>query len=141
MLVFAFLSAVWDAADAEDEGRPADPAMSPVGAVASFAEGWAGADWAEIGRQLRPFAPTNFVDYRTEHVAYVKLVGDPGLQGSGVQGPDPILVKEVSFVTLVKEGPLGWRVFGVGAPVQPEDIQFPEGSLRPSTLSDGGLSV
>lgn len=141
MLVLAFLSAVRDAADAEDDGRPADPAMSPVGAVASFAEGWAEVDWASIGRELRPYAPTNFVDYRTGHVSYVKLVGDPALQGFGVRGPDPILVKNVLIVTLVKEGDLGWRVFGVGAPVQPEEIQFPEGALQPSTMSNGGLSV
>ncbi|WIE62705.1 hypothetical protein DEI97_006070 [Curtobacterium sp. MCLR17_032] len=141
MPVFAFLSAVWEAADAEAEGRASDPALDPFGAVASFAEGWEGADWADIGRQLPPFAPTTFVDYRTEHVAYVKLVGDPEAQGSVVEGPDPIWVKEVRFVTLVLDRSVGWRVFGVGVPVEPEEIQFPEDALRLPAKSEGGLTA
>ena len=139
MVAAAFLNAVREAAEAEAENRPADPLMDPTGAVASFASGWNASNWAEIGRSFGSFAPTNFVDYRTEHVAYVKLVGDPALHGSVVEGPDPIWVNDIRFMTLVLDHSIGWRVFGVGVRVEPEEIQFPKNALRPPAKSAGGL--
>ena len=148
IVAIAFLNAVWQAADADGQERPdlndGEPVQDP-GAVAStvvssFAPGWAGADWAQVGRELHSLAPTNYVDYRAEHVAYVKLVGDQSLQGFSVEGPDPIWIRDVSYVTLVLESPGGWRVFGVGTRVEPETILFPEGMLDSSVISRGGFT-
>ncbi|MCS5493262.1 hypothetical protein [Curtobacterium flaccumfaciens] len=136
----SFLAALWEAAEAEAEGREIDPGMDPSLAVAPFASGWADANWAQLGRDFVDFTPTNFVEYPADHLAYVRLVGDPGLQGKRVTGPGQILVPKVRYVTLVLDDETGWRVFGVGAKVEPDQIQFPDGALSRPVVSGGGLA-
>lgn len=134
----AFLATLWEAAEAKAEGRVPGPEMDPSVAVATFASGWADANWAELGRTFVDFTPTNFVEYPAGHLAYVRLVGDPALQGKRVSGPGQILVPEVRYMTLVLDDQAGWRVFGIGAKVEPDQIEFPDETLSGAVRSGGG---
>lgn len=96
--------------------------------LAPEAPGWANVDWSELGSSLARYQPTSMVDYPAPRIARVKLSGDRHLEGRRVEG-EGLELDDVIFLTLTFAPDRGWRVFGVGASVRPNEILFEDGTL------------
>ncbi|TFD27355.1 hypothetical protein E3T27_06255 [Cryobacterium lyxosi] len=96
--------------------------------LAPEAPGWADAEWAHIGSDLARYQPTSMVDYPAPRIARIKLSGNVELEGRSVEG-EGLELEDFIFMTLTFAPDRGWRVFGVGASVRPDEILFEEGSL------------
>ena len=119
MVAIAFLAGV---REPETDGDNLQIVLAPE------APGWANVDWIELGRNLARYQPTSMVDYPAPRIARVKLSGDRDLEGRTVQG-EGLELDDVIFMTLTFAPDRGWRVFGVGASVRPDEILFEGGSL------------
>ena len=95
--------------------------------LAPDAPGWADVDWERLRVDLERYQPATFVDYPAPRIARVKLSGDPTLEGRRVEG-EGMELSDYRFLTLVLRPEFGWRIFSVGAGLQPTDIYF-DGSL------------
>ena len=106
--------------------------------LAPEAPGWANADWDRMKSELADFQPTSMVDYPAPRIARVKLSGDKSLEGKQVEGNGKALELQLyMFITLTLDPHSGWRVFGVGASVPPDEIYF-GGSLVDEIEPYGG---
>lgn len=125
MVAVAFLAGLRD-------GDVADPEKFH-NALAPEASGWRDADWESLRKQTIDFQPTSMVDYPAPYIARVKLSGNVSLQGKTIKSDDGVrLSGPTMFLTLTYAPDQGWRVFGIGDTVPPDQILFPEG-----TFSDG----
>ncbi|MFC5932099.1 hypothetical protein D6T64_01030 [Cryobacterium melibiosiphilum] len=97
--------------------------------LAPEAEDWDKADWSRLRTDLEEFTPTSMVDYPAPYIARVKLSGDPELRGKAVAGSIGIPLANVIFMTLTYAPNRGWRVWGIGAAVRPDEILFPSGTF------------
>src|SRR5699024_5710232 len=89
------------------------------------AEGWAELDWAELRQEVNGYRPTSMIDYPAPRIARIKLSGDSSLEGRRVQGHGRgIELAVFVFLTLVFEPARGWRVFGIGNAVRPDQSNF-----------------
>lgn len=91
----------------------------------SAAKEWAEVDWVELRQEVNGYRPTSMIDYPAPRIARIKLSGDPNLEGRRVQGHGRGMKLAVFiFLTLVFEPARGWRVFGIGNAVRPDQINF-----------------
>jgi hypothetical protein len=104
----------------------ADPLdVSQIALTLAPEAAWAGTDWAALNVELAAYQPTSMVDYPAPFIAHVKLA-EGALEGMAVAGDRmPLRVK---IITLTFTPMRGWRVWGVGLPVRPDQIQFPPGT-------------
>lgn len=97
--------------------------------LAPEAAGWTTADWDFLRDDFANYQPTSMVDYPAPHIAQVKLSGDLALQGMQVSGSVGTKLIDPRFITLTMTYERGWRVWGIGKGVAPDDIQFPAGTF------------
>lgn len=97
--------------------------------LAPEAAGWATADWDFLREDFADFQPTSMVDFPAPHIARVKLSGDAVLQGMQVSGSNGMALPDLRFITLTMTFERGWRVWGMGQGVAPDEIQFPAGTF------------
>lgn len=98
--------------------------------LAPNAKGWTGLtdnDLAMKAERLRTQNLAAHVWYPARQVAWMRLLPDAVVQGSYDAGKTETV--EVDIMTLVFLPNIGWRVFSVGAGLEPERLPFPEGSL------------
>lgn len=106
--------------DGEATFESAEPLLAE-----SAAAGWADVNWAQMRTDLMDYRPTSMIDYPAPRIARIKLSGDPTLEGRQVQGHGTgIQLSKVMFLTLVFEPERGWRIFGLGGAVHPDQINF-----------------
>ena len=96
------------------------------------ANGWKGAwDDARAGHLRDLLARysnlATLASYATPKVAYARLFSDGALNQIARAGT--ALVVEVLMITLVHHRDRGWQVFGIGLPIRPDEIWFPEGEF------------
>nr|WP_278745976.1 hypothetical protein [Bifidobacterium catenulatum] len=96
--------------------------------ISPQATGWEKVDWDELKRDYGNCVPTSNVRFPAPHVAVILLVADGSLQGKKAEGRG-MTINAAAAVTLTFSQEQGWRVFGIGDRVLPEDILFPEGTL------------
>ena len=96
--------------------------------ISPQATGWEKVDWDELKRDYGNCVPTSNVRFPAPHVAVILLVADESLQGRKAEGRG-MTINAAAAVTLTFSQEQGWRVFGIGGRVLPEDIPFPEGTL------------
>jgi len=107
-----------------EQEEPTFDIMEPLLAE-NAAEGWAELDWAELRQEVNGYRPTSMIDYPAPRIARIKLSGDSSLEGRRVQGHGRgIELAVFVFLTLVFEPARGWRVFGIGNAVRPDQINF-----------------
>lgn len=107
--------------------------------LAPEAPGWADVDWAELRASTEEFQPTSMVDYPAPYIARVKLSGDVRLQGKALLADGQVeLHGPRMFLTLTYAPDRGWRVFGLGSSVRPDQILFPSGTFRPPETRPAG---
>ncbi|PAU68606.1 hypothetical protein B1400_1405 [Bifidobacterium italicum] len=95
------------------------------------AVGWKDVDWESIRHDFGKCAPTSNVRFPAPQVAIILLTDDESLQGKKVEGWRQ-RIDAKAIVTLTFSHDQGWRIFGIGNRVLPEDILFPEGTLTQS---------
>lgn len=96
--------------------------------ISPHATGWEKVDWDELKRDYGNCVPTSNVRFPAPHVAVILLVADESLQSKKAEGRG-MTINAAAAVTLTFSQEQGWRVFGIGGRVLPEDILFPEGTL------------
>lgn len=98
--------------------------------LAPEAPGWQSVDWAEVRNSVTGYQPTSMIDYPAPYIARVKLSGDASLEGKVVSGYGMMQLKDRQFLTLTYAPKRGWRVFGLGGSVPPDEILFPDGTFE-----------
>lgn len=96
--------------------------------ISPHATGWEKVDWDELKRDYGNCVPTSNVRFPAPHVAVILLVADESIQSKKAEGRG-MTINAAAAVTLTFSQEQGWRVFGIGGRVLPEDILFPEGTL------------
>ena len=92
------------------------------------ADGWKDVDWENLKHDFGKCMPSSNVRFPAPQVANILLTDDESLQGKKVEGwRQQIHAK--AMVTLTFSHDQGWRIFGIGDRVLPEEILFPEGTL------------
>jgi hypothetical protein len=93
--------------------------------LAPEATWWGSVDWESLSVEFSSLRPTSMVDYPAPYIARVKLAAEE-LEGKAVAGERMSI--QVKILTLTFAPSRGWRVWGIGMPVSPEEIQFPPGT-------------
>lgn len=102
--------------------------------LAPEASGWNIVDWDQLNSELTDFLPTSMVNYPTPRIAYIKLSGDPNLEGKCVEGHGTsIALSNYRILTLTLTPGWGWKVYAVGE-VPPNEIYFAD-TLAKDVLS------
>jgi hypothetical protein len=97
--------------------------------LAKEAVGWESADWNKCRKDWYKLLPTSFVQYPAPRIAQIKLAK---LEFEGKQVANSTHLLEVTIVTLTL-GTGGWRTFGIGSPLPPEQILLPHISQQSHT--------
>lgn len=90
---------------------------------------WEETNWREVRADLAEFTVTSFVQYPAPRIALLKLVRAEGLAGKRVNG-EAIQVEGLKWLTLTSSPSRGWRVWGLGVKVRPDDILLPEDAFE-----------
>jgi hypothetical protein len=90
---------------------------------------WESVDWESVRAELASYTATSFAQYPAPRIALVKLLPANGNEGKRVMG-EGVLVEGVRHLTLTSSSTTGWRVWGVGAKVRPDDILLPQDAFN-----------
>lgn len=122
-VVIGFLAAM-RANDLETVNQLVSPIVTKTGPL----------DWKQIEAKLElsRYQPTSMVDYLAPRVARIKLSGNPELEGQTVQG-EGLELTDYMFVTVTFNTRTGWRIYGVGTALRPDEVELePEGWPAPT---------
>lgn len=89
--------------------------------LANEATGWESTDWDKCRENWAKLLPTNFVQYPAPRIAQIKLA-DPQFEGKQVVNGTYLFQAKIVTLTL---GTDGWKIFGIGHPLPPEQILLP----------------
>lgn len=93
--------------------------------LAPEAPGWGNIDWEQLRKLLDNYQPTSMVEYPAPRIARIRLSGDSSLEGRRVEGVGkPLELNDYMVMTLTLDPLWGWKVFGVGRSVGPDEIFF-----------------
>ena len=123
-ITFAFLSVLTD--DPDNINRD-----ELYQFTAPEADGWkktSDEELTSLARQLAKYGPATFVHYPAPQVAYVRVpliepTADKMVPGGGKFLPAQVL-------TLTFHSSRGWRVYGVGYSMSPDELRFPRNTFK-----------
>ncbi len=123
-IVIAFLAGM------QNDAEPGRFEMAKT-LVDPAASGWASMDdeaWQDMRDRLSSLGVAAHVQYPAPRIAYVKGLTDEAADATREGGAGYVIVPMTLFTLRFIRG-AGWRVFGVGAAVRADEIEFPEGDL------------